>query len=262
MNNIWHPSEKEVERLRLILSTFQDGTGMLMTKDGRNLPGWRDFERACAAAFNGRAVESKALFDVLLPNPINPATHIGLSCKMRGTLNRIARDDRVTIEVANSDKEFWTYLNTKGINQTNWMQEPFEVGAGLIHVVEQWHHDASIQGRGTADTERSSYFTLQWSTKGDYQLFQFPLTLPDPKSIRWSFPSDRRILGETDTGMIFEWYGRSGGQLKYYPLARNAVWKSAPFQLEVLTESIERGLAAKVAAYFPDKWAEVSDSSQ
>ncbi len=40
-----NPTDKEIEKFRLILSTYQDGSGMLKRKD-RTLPGWRDFERS------------------------------------------------------------------------------------------------------------------------------------------------------------------------------------------------------------------------
>src|SRR5690348_17258987 len=60
------PTPPQIEKLRLILSTYQDGTGMLIS-NGRNLPGWRDFERAVAIAFNGKAQESKHVFDVIVP---------------------------------------------------------------------------------------------------------------------------------------------------------------------------------------------------
>lgn len=50
------PTQAEVEKFRLLLSTFQDGSGMLVGKKKRTLewmarnhavtiPGWRDFER-------------------------------------------------------------------------------------------------------------------------------------------------------------------------------------------------------------------------
>jgi hypothetical protein len=44
------PTAGKIEKLRLILSTFQDGTGQLVFETGRSLPGWRDFERAAALA--------------------------------------------------------------------------------------------------------------------------------------------------------------------------------------------------------------------
>jgi hypothetical protein len=53
------PTFEHLERLRLILSTYQDGTGMIATPGGMTLPGWRDFERAVAAVFGGVAQESK-----------------------------------------------------------------------------------------------------------------------------------------------------------------------------------------------------------
>ena len=37
------PSNAEIERIRLILSTYQDGSGMLAAEGGLTLPGWRDF---------------------------------------------------------------------------------------------------------------------------------------------------------------------------------------------------------------------------
>lgn len=38
----------QIEKLRLLLSTCQDGTGQLAAQNGLTLPGWRDFERAVA----------------------------------------------------------------------------------------------------------------------------------------------------------------------------------------------------------------------
>jgi hypothetical protein len=282
---IWHPNPNQVERLRLLLSTYQDGTGMLIIQK-RSLPGWRDFERSVALAFGGRAAESKAIFDVVLPNGENPGTFVGLSCKMRSELGRVARDGRVTIEVSNSAGEFWDYLNTLDINQTNYRDYPAQVGAGLLHVVAQWHLAPSTERGGLVELARSSYLVLQWNRTGTYQLFQYAVSLPDPASLRWSFPlpkrgdragrriigeaatgllpkrgdrDGRRIIGEAATGLLFEWYGESGGQLKYYPFAADAIWSSAPFRLEPLPTTMEYGILVKAAAYFPEKWAQASE---
>ncbi len=51
-----------------------------------SLPGWRDFERSVALAFDGVAQESKAIFDVLVPLPTQAGISYGISCKMRETL--------------------------------------------------------------------------------------------------------------------------------------------------------------------------------
>lgn len=106
---------------------------------------------------------------------------------------------------------------------------------------------------------------LSWNKTGSYQLHRFSLTLPDANSLRWYFPSvarrgsespARRLNGNDGSGTLFEWYGESGGQLKYYPFASAAIWASEPFQLEPLRE-MEYGILSKAAAYFPELWTEV-----
>ncbi len=260
------PTRYQVEKLRLILSTYQDGTGMLATDNGMTLPGWRDFERAVAAAFGGTAQESKYVFDVLVPVTDKPRVMYGVSCKMRGELDRVTgRDGRITIELSNSAKQFWGYLGTKGIREDNYRSRPTEVGIGLIELVESWHERDSISSGGIIDLNMSSYLVLSWNKKGLYQLHQFPLTLPQPKSLMWYFPNKKekgvevpaqRLCGEDSSGVVFEWYGLSGGQLKYYPLAKDATWVSEPFRLESLpsSENMKYGVLAKAALYFPEQW--------
>jgi len=253
---------QEVEKLRLILSTYQDGTGMLAQKDGSTLPGWRDFERSVALAFGGEAQESKAIFDVLLPTD-KPDRYYGLSCKMRGELNRIDKDGRVTLELSNSAGKFWDSLRAKGIHQKNYKKRPTDVGVALIELIEEWHRAASMEEGGNVDLARSSYLVLSWNRSGWYQLHQFPIHLPNPKSLKWYFPTtgrSRRLKGDDKHGNLFEWYGESGGQLKYYPLARTALWSSERFRLEPLGH-VQHGILRKVADYFPQLWAAASKDS-
>src|SRR3989304_572224 len=96
-----NPTRAEFERFRLILSTYQDGSGQQVL-NGRTLPGWRDFERTVAVAFNGEAQENKFIFDVLLPDAKRENVYFGVSCKMRRTLNDTKRTGRVTLELSNS----------------------------------------------------------------------------------------------------------------------------------------------------------------
>lgn len=254
------PTWQEVEKLRLILSTYQDGTGMLQIEKGMTLPGWRDFERAVALAWNGEAQESKSIFDVLLLSENMPDIRYGLSCKMRRELNKIKRIGRISLELSNSAGQFWDYLKTKGIDQSNYRNRPLEVGASLIEVVERWHQAISTERGGIVDLSSSFYLVLSWNQARFYQLHQLPLTMPNAYTLNWHFPTkkggdDGRRLAATDaSGVIFEWYGESGGQLKYYPLASSAIWSSDNFQLEPLTD-IEYGILKKAAAYFPEKWA-------
>ena len=85
----------------------------------------------------------------------------------------------------------------------------------------------------------------------------------------WYFPMNtvkgiekaaRHINGDDAGGRVFEWYGESGGQLKFYPKASSALWQSEAFRLEPLPD-VEHGILAKVAAYFPKQWAQASSSS-
>jgi hypothetical protein len=234
---------------------------------GRTLPGWRDFERAVALVFGGFAPEDKAIFDVLLSDPERSAVKYGLSCKMRGELDRINKDGRVTLELSNSAKKFWAHLKTKGINENNYKRHPLKVGGALIELIEQWHKAASVERGGKIDLARSSYLTLSWNKSGSYQLHWFALRLPGPKRLKWYFPKVVRngekvvaghLSGDDDSGTVFEWYGESGGQLKYYPLAETALWASDRFRLEPLPGNLEHGILAKVAVYFPHLWAEAT----
>ncbi len=258
------PTPREVEKLRLILSTYQDGSGMLAMKDDRTLPGWRDFERAVALAFGGEAQENKAIFDVLLPSLNRPGVKYGLSCKMRCELDRIERDGRVTLELSNSSGKFWDHLRSKGIYQRNYKNRPQDVGDALIELVKLWHTEVSLAQGGSIDLARSSYLALSWNRAGEYQLHQFSLELPGRGELTWRLPNvekkgvkskARHLAGYDSTGILFEWYGESGGQLKYYPPAQNALWSSRRFRLEPLPEERRYGLLDKVTAYFPELWA-------
>ena len=261
------PTEGEIERLRLVLSTYQDGAGMLASDDGATLPGWRDFERSVAVTFSGVPSENKDIFDVRLPDPQRQGVFFGISCKMRRELRRLERYGRVTIELSNAAGEFWDYLNTKKISQSNYRSYPSEVGAALIELVYQWHQHAGLGEGGNVDLSNSSYLTLSWDKDGWYQLHQFSVALPNPASLKWEFPTytrkgirytGRHLRGTDLRGTIFEWYGESGGQLKYYPLAENAVWESGRFRLEPSPTGQEHGLLNKARTYFPMKWRKLA----
>jgi len=260
---------KQVEKLRLILSTYQDGTGML--KEG-DLPGWRDFERSVALVCDGRAQESKHVFDVIIPDK-NGGCSYGISCKMRGELSksidRINRKGRVSIEMANAAKGFWDTIKAQDINESTFRDNPKVAGIALINLVRKWHEVASLEG---IDLNKSFYLVLEWDGKGrDYQLFQYSLQLPDPSSLRWYFPVVKdgdgeekpalRLSGDDAFGTVFDWYGSSGGQLKYYPLTRDALWHSDKFQLAPLPKLEDLGdrMISKAKTYFPLEWNRVSN---
>ena len=238
----------EVEKIRIVLSVYQDGSGMVKHQDG-TLPGWRDFERTVALVLRGEAQEDKSIFDVLLPSHYTNRK-IGISCKMRSELDRVDRTGRVYFELSNSEGKFWNRLGLRGIHKRNYLNKPGEVGHEVISLVEGWHHQVSVQQGGLVELRKSFYLVLSWNTAGDYQLYQFPIVLPSAHSLRWRFPSRRCLRGEDAQGTLFEWYGESGGQLKYYPLASSATWVSKRFRLEPIPPG-QGGILGRVRGYFP-----------
>ena len=265
------PDKVELERFRLILSTYQDGSGMYMAKQRKwmiengasSLPGWRDFERTVAFSFAGKALESKHVFDVLLPLPDKPGVFIGISCKMRNLLKTVKTTGRVTIELSNASKGFWKNIEMKtGLNQKTFSQDPAAVGKALISTVENWHTSVNTQNphMGTIEIDKSIFLNLQYDEpSGDYQLFQFPLALPVPDNLTWAVKGER-LIGQDNKGIILEWYGSSGGQLKYYPFADTATWTSPKFRLESLPENLEDAITNKAASYFPELWASLKQT--
>lgn len=260
------PTSDEFEAFRLVLSVYQDGSGGQQhhSTDELTLPGWRDFERAVAFVFGGKAPrgkEGKNVFDIWIPDPDRPSVNFGLSCKMRREWDKLQKTHRVTMELSNSAKKFWQRLSHQGITTANYTSHPSEVGDALITMVKEWHQAESVTNPGgTVDLGKSSYLVLSWSRAGTYQLHRFRLELPDPSTLRWYFPINPKtgkvaahLNGDTPLGgRLFEWYGESGGQLKYYPLERDAVWMSSPFRLEPLPPSqVQYGLYLRATTYFP-----------
>jgi len=255
----------QVEKVRLILSTYQDGTGQLTLKTGRTLPGWRDFERAVALALGGIGQENKAIFDVLTPK-LGRNAFIGISCKMRRELKYPKPNVIVPLELSDSSSKFWDALTQEyNLTRQTYKQQPDKVALAIFSIVSGWHKNASAQMGIKILLEGSFYLSLLWNNKGYYQLFQFPLDLPNPKNLHWHFPPDRNgypgrhLRGEDDQGKLFEWYGEFGGQLKYYPRVSQAIWKSEPFQLEPLPPNIPDGILSKAQNYFRSQWATVFD---
>ncbi len=150
------PTANQLEKLRLLLSTFQDGTGMLILPDGRSAPGWRDFERAVAIGFGGSAQESKAIFDVLVPISERSGIFYGISCKMRRTLDDINRTGKLTVELSNSNKKFWQHLRGKALTEATYRDNPAIVGMALVELIARWHQQVSIGNGGRVDLAKSS----------------------------------------------------------------------------------------------------------
>ena len=209
--SIKSPSPSEVEKLRLVLSSYQDGTGQLAQSDGYTLPGWRDFERSVAIIFGGIAQESKAIFDVLVPIP-DDQNYYGISCKMRRELKVDTQSQNIVpMELSNAARQFWAEIKKHRIDEQTYKNYPDRVGKAIISLVQGWHESASKQMGRNIDLARSSYLVLLWNKRDFYQLFQFSHQLPNPKSLYWHFPKlkdgsiSNHLQGDDQSGKVFEW---------------------------------------------------------
>jgi hypothetical protein len=264
-------SNQELEKLRLALSIFQDGTGWetikLPKKAGGNrkyYAGYRQFERLVAELLGGVAPENKAIFDVFVPLP-NTESYYGISCKMRSELNKAEKNEgRVYIEMSNASGEFSDRVK-RDVGE-DFLDKPNEVGDTLLKVVNNWHQMAANKIGFNVNLKESSFLVLLYNKNLKFKLFQYELELPSANQFTWGFPpstkkreqSTRRLVGYKENSMIFEWYFLSGGQLKYYPLASEAKWTSHVFELEPLPKNVVTGITARARTYFPKKWNQIN----
>jgi hypothetical protein len=162
------PSFQTFQKLRLILSTYQDGSGQLHVGENKTLPGWRDFERSVAISLNGNAQESKSIFDVIVPDAEEQGLHYGVSCKMRGTLNETIKKGYVSLELSNSAGQFWNEIKQYGLNEQTYRDHPSTVGKALIDRMQRWHKAVSTESGGSVILAKSFYLTLSWDIRSGY----------------------------------------------------------------------------------------------
>lgn len=241
-------NDLELEVLRLVLSTFRDGSGQVVRPDTGTMPGFRDYERALAAVLRARAPEDKGVFDVIVKTD---ALGFGVSCKM-SSMQPPAQLSSF-MELSNSAAKFRSHLLQQ---QINWATEPTLAGPAIVSLVSSWH--AADGAKHSIDVSASKYSVLahnsSWSL---FQILAFPLDLQIANPIgdvQW-LVEGRSLNGYIDDHgrrhRLWQCYMNSGGQLKYYPLLRWADWFTAPFQLEVPPVGSP---IARARAYFREIW--------
>lgn len=242
-------SDDELQLFRRMLSTFRDGSGNEREPDGTTRAGWRQIERCVAELLASTGGENKGIFDVSSIDPDDTTKAYGFSVKSKQLDKRsftaLETTGRVYMEIANSPAKFWAEL-TAAHNVTEQdfrnMQYAQEIGNTIIEVVEKWHRAGKAafeaQNKGvTLHLAQSCYLCLSYSKEdiSDNRLYQvhvFPLEYP--KNIVWKYKSGSCLSGydpDAPDEVLLDWYGVSGGQLKYYPRASTARFKSLPFSL-------------------------------
>lgn len=243
-----------MEQVRLLLSTYCDGSGASIKKVPWTVPDYRDFERVTAAVCEGSSAEDKGIFDVSVPVPNGKP--YGISCKMAGP-GLVSDPLTAFMELSNSAKKFEDDFLSKGYD---WINNPAHAGNAAVELVMSWHEEV----RAEIDLAHSCYLLLTHSTNWrQYKLSTFNLNLKhaDPKQMDWQM----RLHGKTKqpnsivgtwtnngkTHRLWEFYPLSGGQLKYSPLWEWATWQSDWFELE---QPPQHSLITKAQQYFPDLW--------
>ncbi|QCC86795.1 hypothetical protein DDIC_13075 [Desulfovibrio desulfuricans] len=264
------PNSRELERLRLSMSVFRDGSGQERESDNSSRPGWRDFERIFADILAGYANENKEIFDVVVSSTAHINNTYGISLKSKELSRASALEDlenagRVYMELCNSPAKLWEPIVQKLQLTENVFREKRQsvaksVGECIIATVTQWHTEAKQKYENNnpgkkLDIASSKYITVSSKIKDgvrSYQVHSFSLSLPT--GLIWEFSSEKCLRGYDSSNpreVVFDWYGLSGGQLKYYPRASEAIYKSPIFYLEqppVYTPS------DRAKTYWPAKW--------
>ena len=264
------PTLSEVNLFRLMLSTFRDGSGNEMEDDGSTRPNWRELERCVAALVNASTNENKCIFDVIARGENASDKYYGYSVKSKqlspNKFGELSSSGRVYMEIANSPAKFWDAIQ----QNLNLAEVDFRSGNGasdigncVINLVEQWHLEGKTNfeashPNGTLDLANSIYFCLSYSKNSlsNNRLFQVhAFKLAYPKDMIWTYKSDKCLSGydaKHPTEVLVDWYGLSGGQLKYYPRADSAIFSSPVFSL--LSPQNTISLEDKARSYFPSQF--------
>lgn len=251
------------------MSTFNDGSGQERDATGSTRLGWRDIERVAAVMLAGEGGENKQIFDVLVPDLDNPSKLYGISVKSKELSRKSALGDlggsgRVYMELCNSPAKLWEPLKAAGITEADFSAglHAEAIGTQILKTVSDWHSAyaaefSATNPQKTIDLHQSIYLTISYNKASSvrnrqYQLHSFSLDFP--QGVIWRYSSSRCLRGFDPMHpdeVLFDWYGLSGGQLKYYPRAAYSKYASPVFQL---LEPRKLALEEKAARYFPESW--------
>jgi hypothetical protein len=239
-----NPTEHETRLFQLLLSFFSNGMGWETEKSGQTRIGWRQMERVVSYFYSGRMhEEDKHVFDVICPAWENAKTKVGISVKSK-ELKKTSEyfsdnptDTRLYLELSNSPAKFWDELGRFGVTEAHFGDDNYAqtIGEKVVGLVERWHQDAFSEDK-TLSAHRSRYIVISysgWSESTQSRkcaIHSLGLSLPPAN---WVFSSKRCLRGTCPTSgeTLWDWYGLSGGQLKFYPRAETAMFQSEIFEL-------------------------------
>jgi hypothetical protein len=257
------PTEQEIERFRLILSTYQDSPSLGEFGERRiSNPDLRDFVRTVAAVFGGKgfAHNDKSRgsgFYIILDSEMN-SPDLVLSCHMFDARPSHEKDDwnligpsgryntkryrnrlRISMHHVSSSLEDYVIsrlgrpLQEFPLDQLNKLAP--QIGQQFVTLATNYYGTESIRSvSGDEGIGKSYRLILMITEKEQYQLFQFPLTFPNPEKLTWYFTKFGILCADNDYGRVFEWTPRIGPMAWYFLPFEEALWSSPLFQLEPL----------------------------
>jgi hypothetical protein len=213
----------------------------------------------------GITTEGKGVFDVLVKQRHDV---LGLSIKSRelADAKRIGgatKFEHAYLEISNSSAKFWKVLGEHGISEADFRGERHaeRIGKLVTGTVNSWYVAAEREHPGLPpgrriNVDESVHLAISYSKdyggERDYQIHSFELLLP--VDLDWRFPSNRCLRGyesQNSERPLIEFYGLSGGHVKYYPPTSKAKFSSDVFRLEKV-EPIS--ILEKAEKYWPEQW--------
>ena len=252
-----------------MLATFRDGSGNQRDKDKLTYADWRQIERCLAEILDGEGGEDKNIFDVVSLDDKNSSIAYGFSIKSKalskGDFENLKNDGRVYMEIANSPAKFWSEIKKlHGLTEESFRKKEGakEIGDTVLQTVMRWHaegkcyYDNNTSLGAAINLTASCYLCITSTNEKSinlrkYQVHSFPLKYPS--GIKWKYKSASCLSGydpDEPEKVLVDWYGVSGGQLKYYPKASSATYKSTVFDIPPAPKIMS--IKEKVLNYFPD----------
>lgn len=265
------PTPLEQTIIRHMFSTFRDGSGAERDQDGFTRANWRQIERVFAEFLTGAPPpETKSIFDVIAKDLCDPTKAYGLSIKSKQLPKRqfdgLNKGTRVYMEIANSPAKLFDALEAKlGFAEVNFRnhESPSDVGNCVLDTIKQWHLEGkaafdSFDPGCQVDLENSVYLCVSYrqfdpNVSRKYQVHSFSLDFPKVKKWEYHGRALRGFDPMFENEVLFDWYGLSGGQLKYYPKATSAICRSEQFQL---LDPEHKDILQKSIDYWPDSMSD------
>lgn len=268
------PNDAELLMLSRYLATFRDGSGAEREKDGSTRAGSRQIERCFAELLHGTTTEDKSFYDFVIESNESGGIAVrGASVKSKAKeltakSLEMGKAVRAHLEISNSTSKDWALCEKNGLFHRDFGNNEHAGTFGRLMLErqvadrEQAEAYVAAQGKGvkrTFITKESIFISVMYTKpkartgERHWMVSVFPIKLPQPA--QWGFRApksadrgSRALVGyDVDGGTLYEWYGLSGGQFKYFPKLTSRLWGTGLF---TLPRPVVESLPARAAKMF------------